>query len=265
MVEEADLTFVGDGETYLNRVYSTVYPLEVEIPEVAREWLSINVKDKYLEITTQRNSSISPRSTVITLKVPGRSTTMQIKQSGLPTRKLPITSAVASSEQPDGPASWTIDGDYVSMWHSRYSTNSTQGQNHTISFSLEPGAENLDMIVLYPRTEPRKSNGRWGQYLIYVKGDGTDTNSTVPGNDDIWKENSLGSVDSEGYKLMYKGDETPYFALPHVSSIVLPVSVKNPTNVKIVIKGENYLDPNAGASVGGFAALAEIELFGKIN
>ncbi|HMR18761.1 MAG TPA: hypothetical protein PKA53_05640, partial [Sphingobacterium sp.] len=69
LVEETDLTFVGEGETYLNRVYATEYPIEIEIPEDAQGWLSVNLKDKHLEIIAGRNESIKPRSASFLVKI----------------------------------------------------------------------------------------------------------------------------------------------------------------------------------------------------
>lgn len=261
LVEETDLTFVGEGETYLNRVYSTEYPLEIIVPEEDQEWLSVSLKDKYLEIIADRNASIKPRSSSFVVKSKERSMSVKITQIGLPTRKLVITSASGSSEETsEGPFMRSWDGDYASYWHSKYSSPSAQYSEHKIQYNLENGSESLDMIVLYPRNNPGAANGRWGYYAIYVKGDGTDTPSEIPGNEIDWK-GELGSVDADGYKLVYKGDDTPYQTAFHVTTIELPVPVANPTSIKILIKGE----AGAGGSRGGHCSLAEIEFFGKVN
>lgn len=265
LVEETDLTFVGEGETYLNRVYSTEYPVEVSVPETAQDWLLVRMKDQFIEITADRNASISPRTATITVKVPGRTTTVQVRQNGLPTRKLPIASGVASSSQSDGPVAYSFDGDYNTIWHNMYSPTSTQDQDHWLQYNLEPGSESLDLIMLYPRQGTGRGNGRWGWYQIYVKGDGTDIPSEVTGNDIPWGE-ELGSVDADGYKLMYKGDDTPNLVGYNITTIVLPVPVTNPTAIKILINGtQNAIEPYTGGSQGGFGSLAEIELFGKVN
>jgi len=265
LIEEADLTFVGEGETYLNRIYSTQYPIEIEVPEEAKEWLSVSLKDKYLEITADRNASISPRSASVVIKTKERSTSMRINQTGLPTRKLKIIAGTASSEQSDGPVFYTFDGNYSTIWHSRYSPTTTQYQDHWIQYNLEPGSESLDLIMLYPREGTGRANGRWGWYCVYVKGDGTGTPGEIPGNDIPWGA-ELGSVDADGYKLMYKGDATPDLVGFHISNIVLPVPVINPTAVKIIINGSQAaIEPYTGGSQGGFGSLAEIELYGKVN
>lgn len=265
MIEETDLTLVAEGETYRNRIYSTTEPIETEIPAEAKDWLSVTLKDKHLEIVVKRNASISPRTSSFVVKTKERKATVKISQAGLPTRKLLITSGVSSSEQPDGPIAWTFDGNYNTIWHSRYATNSTQNQNHTLTYNLT-GAESLDLIMLYPRNESGRRNGRWGWYLVYVKGDGTNTPGDIPGDNNFSWGGALGSVDADGYKLVYKGDETPYAAQVHIASIVLPVPIANPVSVKIVINGEqNLVGPNLGGSTGGFGAMAEIELFGKVN
>ncbi len=261
LVEETDLIFVGEGETYLNRVYSTEYPIEVEVLAEDQAWLSVSMKDKHLEIIAKRNESIKPRSTSFVVKNKERSISVKITQIGLPTRKLPIVSASGSSEETgEGPFVRSWDGDYASYWHSRYSSPSAQYSEHKIQYNLEPGSESLDMVIIYPRNNPGAANGRWGYYAIYVKGDGTDTPSEIPGNAINWKE-ELGSVDADGYKLVYKGDDTPYQTAFHVTTIELPVPIANPTSVKILIKGE----AGEGGSRGGHCSLGEIEFYGKVN
>ncbi len=263
LVEEADLTLVAEGETYLNRVYTTAEAIEVEVAVEAKEWLSASLKDKYIEIVAERNASISPRMSSIMVKTKERSTSIRINQTGLPTRKLNIISGSSSSEETsEGPFARSWDGDYVSYWHSRYSTPSAQYSDHEIRYGLEAGSESLDLIMIYPRNNVGAANGRWGYYAIYVKGDGTDTSSEVPGNEDIWEEKVLGSVDGEGYKLMYKGDDTPSMLGFRLTTIALPVAVANPTSVKIIIKGSA---DTPGGSRGGHASLAEIEFYGKVN
>lgn len=266
LIEETDLTFVAEGETYLDRVYTTAEgPIELIIPENAKEWLAVSLKDKHLEIIADRNASISPRTSSILVKTRERSSTIKITQTGLPTRKLKIMSGSASSAQSDGPVFYSFDGDYNTMWHSMYSPTTTQYQDHWIQYDLEPGSENLDLITLFPRTGTGRGNGRWGWYCIYVKGDGTSTPGEVPGNVIPWGA-ALGSVDAEGYKLMYKGDNTPYLVGYNITSIVLPVPVANPTAVKILINGSQAaIEPYTGGSQGGFGSLAEIELYGKVN
>ena len=265
LLEEGNLTFVGEGETYLNRIYLTASPLTIEVPAEAQEWLSVTLKDKYLEIVAERNGSISPRSAVVNIKTKERSTTMQINQVGLPTRKLNIISGSASSEQSDGLIFYSFDGNLTTLWHSQYSPVTTQYQDHWIQYDLEPGSESLDLITIYPRSGAARGNGRWGWYCIYVKGDGTDVPSEVPGNDIPWGP-ELGSVDEEGYKLMYKGDETPNLVGFNIANVVLPVSIANPTAVKIVINGtQAAVEPYTGGSQGGFGSLAEIEFYGKVN
>ncbi|MFT3903771.1 MAG: discoidin domain-containing protein [Niabella sp.] len=266
LIEETDLTLVAEGETYLDRIYSTAGPIEAVIPADAKEWLSASMKDKHLEIVAQRNASISPRSASITVKTKERSTTIKIKQTGLPTRKLKITGGKASSEETsEGPFARSWDGDYTTYWHSRYSSPSTQYEDHTLQYDLEEGSGSIDLILIYPRNNAGAANGRWGYYCVYVKGDGTNTPSTIPGNTINWG-GELGSVDSEGYKLVYKGDDTQYFGSFHVTTIVLPVPIANPNSVKILINGTNAaVAANTGGSRGGFGSLAEIEFYGKVN
>lgn len=262
LIEETELTLVAEGETYLNRIYSTVEPIEIEIPEEAKEWLSVNLKDKHLEIVVNRNASISPRSTSFVVKTKERKASVKINQGGLPTRKLKIISAAGSSEETsEGPFARSWDGDYTTYWHSKYSSPTAQYSEHKIRYDLEPGSESIDLLMIYPRNNAGAANGRWGYYSIYVKGDGTDTPSTIPGNTIDWG-GELGSVDSEGYKLVYKGDDTAYFGSFHLTTIQLPVPIANPTNIKILIKGSA---DGLGGSRGGHASLAEIEFYGKVN
>src|SRR5690606_7166782 len=137
LVEETDLTFVGEGETYLNRVYATDYPITIEIPEEAQNWLTVNLKDKYLEIIADKNESIKPRSSSFLVKTKERTMPVQITQNGLPTRKLTIASASGSSEEAsEGPFARSWDGDYATYWHSRYSSPSAQYSEHRIQYEL---------------------------------------------------------------------------------------------------------------------------------
>jgi hypothetical protein len=133
-----------------------------------------------------------------------------------------------------------------------------------LQYDFEAGSESLDLIMIYARNHTAAANGRWGYYCIYIKGDGTDTPSEVPGADFDWQDGedrSLGSVDSDGYKLMVKGDETEHQAYSgqFITTIVLPVSVANPTSVKVVVKGTE----GPGKSRNGHGSLGEIEFYGK--
>ena len=71
---------------------------------------------------------------------------------------------------------------------------------------------------------------------------------------------TLGSVDADGFKLVHKGDDTPYMTTTHVTSVILSESVTNPTKVKFVLKGTA---PNG--SRNGHGSVGDIELFGKIQ
>jgi hypothetical protein len=259
-IEETNLTLVAEGETYLNRFYTTAGSVEIVIPEEATAWLSANVKDKNIEIVAQRNASISPRSSSFVVKTAERRETVKITQTGLPTRKLKIVDGVGCSEETsEGPFKRSWDGDYTTYWHSRYSSPSDQYHDHLLRYDLEAGSESLDLILLYPRNNTGAANGRWGYYCIFVKGDGSGTPSEIPGNTFDWPS-PLGSVDSDGYKLVYKGNDTPYFGSFHLTTIVLPVAVANPTSAKVLIKGSDE-----GGSRNGHGSLAEIEFYGKVN
>lgn len=265
-VEELNLTFVAEGETYINRFYTTldVSDIEVSIPEADKDWLSVTVKDKSLEIITQKNGTISPRTSKILVKGKERSTTVQLEQSGQPTRQLIIVDgSYSSSQSGEGSFESTFDGKPETYWHSEYSPNSQQYSDHWLSYDLEEGSKSLDLIRIYSRVSGGAANGRWGFFSIWVRGDGTDTPSIIEDTSGVdwggWG-GTLGEVDADGFKLMFKGDDTPLMATTHVTTVVLPVPVTNPTEVKFVIKGST---PNG--SRNGHGSVGEIELFGKIK
>ncbi|MDR1938006.1 MAG: hypothetical protein LBQ73_05865 [Tannerellaceae bacterium] len=269
-IEETALTLVAEGETYMNRFYTTtdLSAVKVEVPNEAKEWLSVTVDGKYLKIEAARNNSIGQRSTTVAIKTNERSEQLSVVQSGLPTRLLKITGGkcTSSAEPGEGSFAGSFDGDYTTYWHSQYPTN--QYVNQVLEYDLAPGSGSLDLIMLYARKHTAAANGRWGYYCIYVKGDGTSVPSEIPGEDIDWQDGvnrPLGSVDADGYKLMYKGDESPYYSYngQHVASVVLPVPVANPTSIRILIK----CGPAGSVAIGrsGYGSLGEIELYGKAN
>ncbi|MDR3296964.1 MAG: hypothetical protein LBS94_01860 [Prevotellaceae bacterium] len=285
MIEETELTLVAEGETYMNRFYTTadIGSVVIEVPEADRQWLSVSIVDKQLKIEAATNASISPRSTSFVVKTAMRSVTISVAQTGLPTRKLTIVGGTFSSAQDasgDGPFTFSYDGNYDTYWHSSYS-NAVYGQrqyeNHWLQYDLEPGTPSLDLIMVYGRKHTAAANGRWGLFRIYVKGDGTDvarTDLTDAGIDTAWREADgvtvlqIGSVDAEGYMLLCKGDETPYATIngQHIVSLELPISVANPTAVKVIINGEiAQRGVNLGGSRSGHGSLGEIEFYGKVN
>lgn len=268
-IEETALTLVAEGETYMNRVYTTSPFLEVVVPESAKEWLSAELKDRHLVITCQRNASIGSRNALITLNAKERSATVRVAQNGLPTKKIPIKSAKASSAQTQtGNESIlaTFDGDTETFWHSQYGM--TQPVFEAV-YTLEEGQSSIDLAYLLPRQYPdpaRTPNGRFTLFGIWVKGAGTDTPSTDPADKDTSGEVSdsdptggwgglIGTVDADGYKLVYKGN-----ALKKgdpVNAVIVPVA--NPTHVKIRFAG------TTANTQGGFLSLAEVAFFGKVG
>lgn len=264
LIEESELTLVAEGETYLNRFYSTVEAITVEVPDAAKDWLTVTVDGKYLKIVAELNASISPRNTTVTIKAKETSKSLAIKQPGLPTRQLVILDGSCSSAQSnEGSFKSTYDGDPNTYWHSEYSPVTHQYEDHWLLYNLEDGSESLDLIMIYSRVSSGQANGRWGYFSIWVKGDGTDVPSTIEDTSGVdwggWG-GTLGSVDSDGFKLVYKGDDTPVMATTHVTTVVLPEPVANPKNVKFVLKGSA---PNG--SRGGHGSVGEIELFGKVQ
>jgi hypothetical protein len=270
LVEETDLTLVAEGETYRNRFYTTAEEATVVIPENDSDWLNAVIDGGYLVITVQRNASIGGRSSTIKVVVPEREATIKIAQTGLPTRKIKITGGTYSSTHAtEGKFMNTWDGDYSSYWHTNYSSPTAQySATHWLQYDLESGAGSLDLIVVWPRTNAGASNGRWGYYCIYVKGDGTDTPGGIDGDEPEgegwdWCE-PLGSVDADGYKLVYKGDDVAkQRAYGGATNIILPTPINHPTNVKVVLKGGPQ--GATGISYNGHGSLAEIELLGKVG
>lgn len=263
-IEETDLKFVAEGETYLNRFYTTAESIIIEIPDAAKEWLSVTVKDKHLEIIAQENASISPRNSIVTVKSNERRVTLTIAQTGLPTRKLTIIDGSCSSAQSsEGSFKATYDGDPNTYWHSEYSPNSQQYQDHWLLYNVEEGSESLDLIQIHSRVHNGAANGRWGFFSVWVKGDGTNVPSTIEDTSGIdWDGwgGELGSVDADGFKLLFKGDDTPNMTITHVTPVLLPESIANPKSVKIILKGSA---PNG--SRNGHGSVGEIELFGKVK
>ncbi len=290
-VEETSLELVAEGETYNNRVYTTSSFLDVTVPENAKKWLSAEMKNNYLVIKAERNGSIAIRNAVITLNADMRSEAVNVRQVGLPTRKLEIKSATANSQQTtSGNESImaSFDNNVSTFWHTSYNLGH---QNNTpvyiATYVLEPGAPSIDMADLTLRFNDGKlSNGLFGLFGVWVKGDGTGTESTDPEDTDDsgavayapaippgtdpqevfgWG-GKIGSVDADGFKLVFKGDGKQAIAPTPVTvnCVILPVS--NPTEVRIRFAGSDFsTDPITRYSRGGFVTMAEIAFYGKVG
>ena len=284
-VEETDLTLVAEGETYNNRVYTTSSFLEVSVPESAKEWLSAELKDKYLVIKAGRNASIAIRNASITLNADMRNVTVNIRQVGLPTRELEIKSATTNSQQATSgneSIGASFDKNVTTFWHTSYNlAHQNSIPVYIATYTLEPGAPSIDMADLTLRYNDGKlSNGLFGLFGIWVKGDGTDTESVDPDDEDDsgavayapgpvemfgWG-GKIGSVDDDGFKLVFKGDgEQAIDATPvTVNCVILPVT--NPTEVRIRFAGSDFsTDPITRYSRGGFVTMAEIAFYGKVG
>jgi hypothetical protein len=266
MVEELDLTLVAEGETYRNRFYTTAAAVGLVIPENDMEWLHAVVDNGYLVITVDRNASIGIRSSSIKVVTPEREATIRVTQQGLPTKLIKITGGVPSSSQSnEGKWEFTWDGDHATYWHSQYSAPPAQYNDHLLQWDLESGAGSLDLIITYPRNNAGAANGRIGYFCIYVKGDGTDTPGGIEGEEPDWDWGEpLGSVDADGYKLVYKGDDTPkQNAYGGPTIMVLPTPISHPTGVKMLLRGGPA--GATGISRNGHGSLAEMELYGKVG
>jgi hypothetical protein len=267
MVEELDLTLVAEGETYRNRFYTTAATVDVVIPENAVEWLHAVVDNGYLVVTVDRNASIGSRASSLKIVAPEREATVKIMQQGLPTKLIKITGGVpSSSHSSEGKWDFTWDGDYTTYWHSNYGDPATQYSDHLLQWDLESGAGSLDLIMTYPRTNPTGANGIPGYFCIYVKGDGTDVPGGIEGEEPGWDwGDPLGSVDADGYKLVYKGDDTPKQRLYSGPTVmVLPTPISHPTGVKMLFRGGPAVGAT-GISRSGHGSLAEMELYGKVG
>jgi hypothetical protein len=267
MVEELDLNLVAEGETYRNRFYTTAATVDIVIPENAAEWLHAIVDNGYLVITVDRNASIGSRSSSLKIVAPEREAIVNIMQQGLPTKLIKITGGVCSStaEPSEGKFAFTWDGDYATYWHSNYSAPSAQYTDHLLQWDLESGAGSLDLIITYPRNNVGAANGRIGYFCIYVKGDGTDVPGGIEGEEPGWDWGEpLGSVDADGYKLVYKGDDTfKQNAYGGPTIMVLPTPISHPTSVKMLFRGGPA--GATGISRSGHGSLAEMELYGKVG
>lgn len=261
--ETASATIAANGETVSLPFKTTAPDLKLTMLTEA-SWCTVKIEGENLVITAEKNNSIANRETKVKVAASDRDITIPIKQSGLPTRKLVITGGSSSSAQSsEGSFASTYDGDVNTYWHSEYSPQSHQYEDHWLLYNLEAGSQSLDLIVISSRVSSGAANGRWGHFAIWVKGDGTDVPSTIEDtsgvNWDGWG-GTLGSVDADGFKLVHKGDDTPFMAMTHVTSVVLSQSVTNPTKIKFVLKGSA---PNG--SRNGHGSVGEIELFGKVQ
>ncbi|MDR1681232.1 MAG: hypothetical protein LBS12_05570 [Prevotellaceae bacterium] len=266
LVEELDLTLVAEGETYRNRFYTTAASVGIAIPEDAAQWLHASIDGGYLLITADRNASIGIRSAALKVVTPERDATINITQQGLPTKLIKITGgAPSSTASGEGKWEYTWDGDRTTYWHSNYNSPSAQYTDHLLQWDLESGAGSLDLIITYPRNNVGGANGRTGYFCIYVKGDGTDVPGGIDGEEPDWDWGEpLGSVDADGYKLVYKGDDTfKQNAYGGPTIIVLPTPIGHPTGVKMLFRGGPAGAP--GISRGGHGSLAEMELYGKVG
>lgn len=276
-VEETDLKFVAEGEVYKNRVYTTSSFLDVVVSEQDKEWLAAKIEDGYLVITCERNASIGGRSSTITLNADKRSNTVKIAQNGLPTKKIGVVSATVNSQQnTSGNESIlvTFDNDYGdNHWHSGYSNKKPV---YILTYVLEESAS-IDLIYVLPRqlsTNPTGiPNGRFTNFGLWVEGDGTNVSSVDPGDTDDSgalnpeDENSgwgglIGSVDEDGFKLVYKGNAQ--LKGDGINAVIVPIS--NPTKVKLLIEGGQYdAKTNPRGTRGGHGSLSEITFYGKVG
>lgn len=277
LVEETVLTFVAEGETYMNRVYTTSSNLAVTVPQADGDWLAAQMEDGYLVITCQRNESIAGRSSTITLDAGDISGTVRITQNGLPTQKIGVVSATANSQQnTSGNESIlvTYDNDYGDdHWHSAYSDLRPL---YILTYTLA-AAPSIDLIYVLPRQYSAAPtaivNGRFTNFGLWVEGDGTDTPTVDP--DDTDNSGALdpddqysgwggliGTVDADGFKLVYKGNAQR--SGDGINAVILPVA--NPTRVKLVIEGGVYnAETNPRGTAGGFGSLSEIAFYGKVG
>ncbi len=261
--ETTSATIVADGET-VSLPFKTTAPELTTTLLTEASWCTVKIEGENLVITAEKNSSIASRETKVKVAASDRDITIPIKQDGQPTRKLVITGgSYSSSQSSEGSFAASYDGDVNTYWHSEYSPQSHQYEDHWLLYDLEAGSESLDLIMISSRVRNGAANGRWGHFAIWVKGDGTNVPSTIEDtsgvNWDGWG-GTLGSVDADGFKLVYKGDDTPYMTTTHVTSVILSESVTNPTKVKFVLKGTA---PNG--SRNGHGSVGDIELFGKIQ
>ena len=138
-VEEINLVFVGEGETYMNRVWTTADQTPViTFPAAAQSWLSATMEDKHLKLVVQPNLAILPRSTVVTVTTPERSQAVQVFQHGSPIRELFTTGCRTSSSQNGHPWSEIFDPNPAAHWHTAWSDPGPDraGQTHWITFDF---------------------------------------------------------------------------------------------------------------------------------
>lgn len=261
--ETTSATIVANGET-VSLPFKTTAPELTTTLLTEASWCTVKIEGENLVITAEKNNSIASRETMVKVAASDRDITIPIKQDGQPTVKLVITGgSYSSSQSNEGSFAASYDGDVNTYWHSEYSPQSHQYEDHWLLYDLEAGSESLDLLVISSRVRNGAANGRWGHFAIWVKGDGTDVPSTIEDtsgvNWDGWG-GTLGSVDADGFKLVYKGDDTPFMTITHVTSVILSESVTNPTNVKFVLKGTA---PNG--SRNGHGSVGDIELFGKVQ
>jgi hypothetical protein len=290
-IEETALELVAEGETYNNRVYTTSSFLDVTVSEDSKEWLSAKIENKYLIITVERNESIGIRNGVITIEADMRSETVSVRQVGLPTRQLEIESVTTNSQQTTSgneSAQATIDNDVNTFWHTSYSLGHQNSVPvYWVTYTLATGVPSIDMADLTLRYNGGSgSNGLFGPFGIWVKGDGTDVDTSDPDDTDDsgavayapapasggpaeelfgWA-GKIGSVDADGFKLVYKGDGGKKYAADPVvvNCVILPVT--NPTEVRIRFAGSDFSQsPIYRYSVGGFITMAEVAFFGKVG
>ena len=251
LVEETNLVFVGEGEIYLNRVWTTSEQTPVvSVPEDAQGWLTVTLEDKHLKMVVQPNVSIRTRSTVVTVTTPERSQTVQVLQNGFPIRRLNISEIRGYSFQPNEGYDRLLDGDTRTYWHSDWGqgSNATSFHPHWLAFDFEP-ASSLNMITLYPRASSDQGlppptalqqtyNGNWRFFLIYVKGDAPANMEEDAGMiyqpwedmDSPWND-PLGTPcpDDPEYVLVWKGDWR--FLVPMID---VPTSATHPRQPQMI-------------------------------
>ena len=202
--EEETPTLNAD-ETSKAVPFKTTSPtLTVAMEDETVTWCSVSIEGENLIIKADPNTSYAPRQTNIKVVAIDREASLTIKQNGIPTVKLTIQSASASSFQKDEEIEESFDGDYNSYYHSNWGQ---KDDTYTLIYNLQDDAPSLNLISYYPRKNA--GNGTFGKIDIYVS---TKANSEF--------------VKITDYDCGLVG--TP-------SHISLPTSVENPVAVKFIV------------------------------
>ncbi|MFV0290558.1 MAG: M60 family metallopeptidase [Mangrovibacterium sp.] len=196
-------------------------------------WCIANYSDGNINVTTTTNEQSSSRNAQITISAENITRTISISQLGYDSYannikdnlKISASGAETSSFQSGTGIELTIDGDYSTIYHSKWNNSASNYFPITMTYNFTDIAA-IDYLIYYPRQEG--TNGFIKELELWVATE-TDTELTKYG------------------EYNFNGNSSP-------SKISFPSSLIKPTSIKFIVKSGSGDDQ-------GFVSCAEMEFY----